>query len=68
MILEFIDGSLISSIPIFKQTIKTIIARKILICSPLNLDVYFDPYWAPITPPTSKKIASIKSTVRLKVA
>ena len=46
MILEFIDGSLISSIPIFKQTIKTIIARKTLICSPLNLDVYFEHFKA----------------------
>ena len=35
--------------PVLVQSIdgvgtKTIIARKILICSPLNLDVYFDPY------------------------
>ena len=44
------------------------IAKSILICSPLNLVVYLDPYCAPITPPISKKIASIKSTVKLNVA
>ena len=44
MILEFAVGSLTNSIPIIIQTIKTINASKILICSPLNLDVNFDPY------------------------
>ena len=44
MILEFAVGSLTNSIPIFMQTINTIKASKILICSPLNLDVNFDPY------------------------
>ena len=43
------------------QTKITINANKTLNCSPLNLDVNFDPYCAPITPPINK-IASIRST------
>ena len=62
MILEFIDGSLINSKPIQKHTIITIIANKTLICSPLNLEVSFEPNCAPITPPIKRKIAKIKST------
>ena len=59
------DGSLKSSIPILIQTNITIIANKTLSCSPLNFEVNFEPYCAPITPPTSKKIANIKSTDKL---
>ena len=50
------------------QTTKTIKASKILICSPLNLDVYFDPYCAPMTPPIKRNTAKIKSTDKLYVA
>ena len=59
------EGSLKSSIPIFIHTNITIIANKTLSCSPLNLEVNFEPYCAPITPPINKKIAKIKSTDRL---
>ena len=62
MILELISGSLTNSKPIFMHTTKTIIASKTLICSPLNLEVNFEPYCAPITPPINKNIAKIKST------
>ena len=68
IILELIEGSLKSWIPILMQTKITINANKTLNCSPLNLDVNFDPYCAPITPPINRKIASIRSTDKLYVA
>ena len=57
------DGVVIKSINNIKPTIKIIIERKNLKCSPLRKFENFDPIWTPMTEPRSNKNANIISTV-----